>query len=255
MQTIFFDIETAPTADAEFIEEVRNQITATVEAECGSVRAPSNYKDAIKIEEWMASVGAQKIADIRAGAEAQITEKIRATSLDGALGCIAVIGYALDDDKPRALFADSTNPAEHEKAIITEFFDQIDVQWSGRSMPRWVGHNLLGFDLRFLFQRAVVLGIRPPGCIPFHAKPWDDCVFDTMTRWAGQGNRVKLDKICRALGLPGKQGFDGSQVAAAIQAGKIAQVADYCANVDVQQTREVYKRLTFAGVQHLELAA
>lgn len=256
MQEITFDIETGPTADQAFIDAVRAEIEASVEAECGAVRAPANYKDAVKIEEWHATVGAQKIADIRASAESQIAEKIRATSLDGALGCIAVIGYAIDERPARAIYRDGTDPAAHEKEVIREFFDLVDNEWGGaRSMPRWIGHNLTGFDLRFLFQRAVVLGIRPPACIPFHAKPWDDNVFDTMVKWAGAGNRVKLDKLCRALGLPGKQGFDGSQVAEAIAAGKIAEVAKYCAEVDVEQTRAVYKRLTFAGVQHLELAA
>lgn len=256
MNNVFLDIETFHTEDADFIEQVKAEIEATVEAEVGNVKAPANYKDAVKIEEWLATIGAEKINAIRADAERQIDDKIRATSFDGAFGCIAVIGFAIDDNPAEAYFEDSTTPAAFEADIIREFFGVMkhcyDVRRS--QQPRFIGHNITGFDLRFLFQRAVVLGIKPPPFIPFHAKPWDDSIFDTMVKWAGVGQRVKLDKICKALGLHGKQDIDGSKVADYIRAGKIAEVAAYCRDCDVEQTRQVYKRLTFAE-QALKAAA
>jgi predicted PolB exonuclease-like 3'-5' exonuclease len=43
------------------------------------------------------------------------------------------------------------------------------------------------------------------------------------------GARVKLDEICKILGLSGKpKGIDGSQVEALVNAGQIAEVAQYC---------------------------
>jgi hypothetical protein len=250
MNNVFTDIETFFCDDEAFINQVRSEIMATVDAECGNVKAPSNYKDAIKIEEWMATEGAKKINAIRADAEVQIDDKIRATALDGALGCIAVIGYAIDDAPAEVIYEDSTTPAAFEADVIRAFYAALSEQFGARNRlsPRFVGHNITGFDLRFLFQRSVVLGICPPPFIPFHAKPWDDSVFDTMIKWAGVGQRVKLDKICKALGLPGKQGFDGSQVGEAIRAGRIKDVAAYCRDVDVVQTRQVYKRLTFTDL-------
>jgi predicted PolB exonuclease-like 3'-5' exonuclease len=43
------------------------------------------------------------------------------------------------------------------------------------------------------------------------------------------GARVKLDEICKILGLPGKpEGVDGSRVEEMVLAGQIEEVARYC---------------------------
>jgi hypothetical protein len=43
------------------------------------------------------------------------------------------------------------------------------------------------------------------------------------------GTTIKLDEICKIIGLPGKpSGIDGSEVEAMVQAGRIAEVAQYC---------------------------
>jgi predicted PolB exonuclease-like 3'-5' exonuclease len=68
-----------------------------------------------------------------------------------------------------------------------------------------------------------------------------------MTAWAGARNRVSLDKLCKAFGIETpKGGIDGSKVWDYVKAGKIDEVAAYCAR-DVEATRKVYKRLTFAN--------
>ena len=55
--------------------------------------------------------------------------------------------------------------------------------------------------------------------------------------------RVSMDKLCKALGIPGKDGFDGSMVAATWPVDP-QKVIDYCKQ-DVERTRQMYKRLTF----------
>lgn len=115
--------------------------------------------------------------------------------------------------------------------------------------PVFVGHNVIDFDLRFMFQRSVMLGVRPPACIPFDAKPWDGSVFDTMTAWAGARNRVTMDKLCKVFGIEAKGSeiedeIDGSKVWDFVKDGRISDVAKYCAG-DVARTRSIYKRLTF----------
>jgi predicted PolB exonuclease-like 3'-5' exonuclease len=171
------------------------------------------------------------------------------TSFDGGLGHIAVIGVAIDNEPPIAFFVDSTEPHKHEAKVLSDFFAFLAERYdpSRQIRPRFIGHNIVNFDLRFMFQRAVVLGIKPPPFIPFNVKPWDDTIYDTMTAWAGFKGSVKLDTLAKALGLPGKQGVDGSQVWSMVAAGRIKEVADYCANTDVAQTRDVYRRLTFQG--------
>ncbi len=110
-----------------------------------------------------------------------------------------------------------------------------------------VGHNLQSFDIRFLWQRYVVNGIRPHAIISaaVHAKSYDSRVFDTMTHFAGWGNRISLDKLCLALSIPSPKGdMDGSMVGKYVADGRIAEVAAYCKK-DVIATREAYKRMTF----------
>lgn len=232
---VFNDLETVPNqtgvALAQAMEDAVKQ-----KAE---ITAPGNYKDQAKIDAYIEAA--------RAEIDQGIHEKVLKTSFDGALGHIAVIGVAINDEKPIGFWQDSTEPHLHEGKVITDFFAFLTAKYqpSRESRPIFIGHNITEFDLRFLFQRCVVLGIKPPPFIPFSAKPWDDVVYDTMTRWAGFKGAVKMDKLARALGLPGKTGMDGSMVWPAIAAGRIAEVADYCINTDVAQTRDIYRRMTF----------
>jgi len=114
------------------------------------------------------------------------------------------------------------------------------------SDPVFIGHNVINFDLRFLFQRSVMCNVKPPIFIPFNAKPWDASVYDTMTAWAGFGNRVSLDKLCKIFELEDDNNeIDGSKVWDYYKEGRIAEIAEYCKQ-DVVQTRQAYKRMTFA---------
>lgn len=65
-----------------------------------------------------------------------------------------------------------------------------------------------------------------------------------MSKWAGFGNRVKLDTLAQAFGVGGKGDIDGSMVHDYYAAGRINELIEYCAN-DVEMTRAVYKRMTF----------
>ena len=233
---LYLDIETIPGQGAEVIELFK----ADAEQEKAEAKAPANYKDEAKIAEFIAA----KHAEIDAGIE----ERWRKTSFDGALGHVAVIGYAINDQSPATIYRDDFGTLDAESYILSTFFEAI-TEASTRALA---GHNVLDFDLRFLFQRAVMLGIRPPACIPFDAKPWDKTVFDTMTAWAGARNRVSQDKLCRAFGIAGKgaeigEEIDGSMVWDFVKAGRIADVAKYCAG-DVERVRAIHRRLTFQSV-------
>ena len=220
---IVFDIETIPTQEPRVKDLIANGITP-----------PAALKKAESIAEWHAN---QK--------QTAIDEAIAKTSFDGAYGQICCIGWAIDDNDVMHVVGD-------EKTGIEIFFSDVascirkDMLGGGSisEKPVFIGHNLAAFDFRFLFQRAVIHGIKPPACIPFNAKAWDAQIFDTMTYFAGFGNRISLDKLAKALGLSGKGEFTGADVWPLYQAGKIAEIAEYCCD-DVRLTREVYKRLTF----------
>ena len=52
-------------------------------------------------------------------------------------------------------------------------------------------------------------------------------------------------RICTALGLPGKQGFDGSQAWNAVRDGRVNEVIEYNCG-DVERLHSVFRKLTFA---------
>ncbi|VVE06787.1 hypothetical protein [Pandoraea terrigena] len=229
---IYIDIETVPSQDPAVIaafEDDAEQAKATV---C----APSNYKDETKIAEYIAAK--------RAEIDLEIEMKWRKTSFDGGLGHIVCASIALDDAEPMSFW----RPEWHanEAAVMRDMFDCLSDAYTPSTdrRPVFIGHYVTEFDLRFIFQRAVMLGIRPPSIIPFSAKPWDDSVFDTMTRWAGTRGTIGLDKLCRAFGLPEKGDIDGSKVWDFVRAGRLDEVVAYCED-DVRRVRGIHKRMTF----------
>ena len=234
---VYIDIETVPAQSPDAIAELKRQ----AEEEKAAVKAPSNYKDEAKIAEYVAA----KCAEIDAAAD----ERYRKTSFDGAAGQIVCIGFAFDDEPVKTYWYDDW--ANTEREILVGFYAALCDRFepSRDRRPIFIGHNLVGFDLRFMYQRSVMLGIRPPVWMPVNPKPWDESVFDTMTAWSGFGNRVSLDKLCRAFGIAAKgseigEEIDGSKVWDFVQAGRISDVAKYCAG-DIRRTREIHKRLTF----------
>ena len=230
---IYFDIETIPAQDPVAIELIK----ADIEKQKLSVKAPSNYKDQEKIDAYI-KAEVEKL-------DAEFDATYRKTSFDGGLGEICCIGYAIDDRPPVSIYGVS------EAFILNKFYQAIMDEYnpSSQQRPKFIGHNIVSFDLRFLFQRSVMNNIKPPMMIPFSAKPWDESIFDTMTAWAGHGNRVSLDKLCKIFNIPLKgseigEEIDGSKVWDFYQAGRIADIARYCEG-DVDRTRQAYKRMTF----------
>lgn len=246
---ITIDIETIPDqsqgARESFLDDARTNFkapsTLTKEQaakDLGMTDAneiKSTSKDAMiaRWEERFASERCEEVGDAA----------WRKTSFDGGRGQIACVSVAIDDAAPACFWSDDWATAEPK--ILCRMFDNITTNRGHGDRPCFVGHNV-GFDLRFVWQRAVILGIRPPLWWPANPKPWDsDVAFDTMTQWAGAGNRISLDNLCLALGVPGKDGFDGSMVWDAVRAGRIAEVAEYC-NGDVKRARACYRMMVFA---------
>ena len=230
---IYFDIETIPAQDPAAIELIK----ADIEKQKLSVKAPSNYKDEEKITAYI-KAEVEKL-------DFEFDATYRKTSFDGGLGEICCIGYAIDDNPPVSIYGGS------EADVLHKFYQALMDEYnpSSQTRPKFIGHNIVNFDLRFLFQRSVMNNVKPPMMIPFNAKPWDESIFDTMTAWAGHGNRVSLDKLCKIFNIPLKgseigEEIDGSKVWDFYQAGRIEDIARYCEG-DVERTRQAYKRMTF----------
>lgn len=219
MKHFYFDIETVPAQDPAVRQELID-----------SVRPPAQYKKPESIAEWL-----------KENREAEGNAEWLKTSFDGGVGQIVCIGFAIDDGDSRSYSAPDLSTAS-EKKVIEDFF--CAVLDAGHSA--YVGHNLIGFDLPFIWKRCMVLGIKPPAGFPRNPKPWSELVVDTMLLWDSQQRAGgSMDRLCRLLGIPGKGGFGGADVWPAIEAGEYEKVAAYC-RADVDRTRALHRRMTFA---------
>jgi len=165
----------------------------------------------------------------------------RKTGLDGTRGEIACIGWAVDEKAPKTVIR---RLGGDEGNLLEEFWHELMDQMENR-YPVWVGHNICGFDLRFIWHRSVVNSVLPAYDLHHNAKPWSDDITDTLYEWKGDNKAGgSLDKICKALGLEGKGDIDGSQVWDYIKAGRYDEIAAYCRD-DVEKTRAIHKRMIF----------
>lgn len=137
---------------------------------------------------------------------------------------------------------DAAGEEEDEKKALLRFLEYM--KNFDPDTDELVGHNLVGFDLPFIFQRCLV------HCIS--ARPLVDLgeyrvrgVFDTMHAWwLGAKRFVSLDDIAWALGIESSKTAtaEGSKVFELYQAGKLREIREYNLN-DVRVTRKVYERL------------
>lgn len=137
---------------------------------------------------------------------------------------------------------DAEGNEEEEAQALSDFLNlmsDFDIE-----CDEIVGHNIIGFDLPFIYQRCLANNIV--------AKPFVNLgeynvrgVFDTMRGWwLGGRQRVGLDDVAWALGFESSKTseVEGSKVFELYQAGKLAEIREYNLN-DVRVTRKVYERM------------
>lgn len=252
MTVITLDIETLadmrPGAREEFIEASRQDFKAPSDLTkeqalrdlghdpAGEMKFKSKAE---AIQMWCDAFGATKCEEVGETAW-------RKTAFDATKGQICVIGFSFDGEEPESL---QIKEPEDEARILRTFFERLAIRYKATNMrrPIFVGHNLVNFDLPFIYRRAVILGIQPPAFLPINPSPYNEYVFDTMLQWAGSKGRISMQNLCEALGIPGKEtdgDIDGSKVTDFYLNGQIDDVAKYCRG-DIRRTRAMYDRLTF----------
>lgn len=218
MPDIVLDIETLPTDRADVIDML-----------AASIKPPATYKKPDSIAAWMEENKA-----------AELDALVRKTALDGAFGRVCCVGFAVDDEP-----ADTFHKGP-EVNILCGLSTFLNSQQGDKYTTLFIGHNIAGFDLRFLVQRYIVNRLHIPHLLKHaaNAKPWEsEKVFDTMCQWAGVGNRISLDKLCMALSVPtSKGGITGATVYDEWLKGNIEGIAEYCKR-DVDATRAVSMRM------------
>lgn len=206
-----FDLETLPSDNPEVIKRI-----------AATIKPPINYTKEETIEKW------KKTA---------LDEAINKTSFDALYGRIACIAWQIGHD------VYNTGKEMSEREVINSFYHDVD----GGYFDSFCGHNIASFDLPFLMRRSMILGIKPPAQImkAMLAKPWDDCIKDTMIMWTGSTNKyISLDTLLWHFGIDhGHPDFDGSMVAETWETDP-QKVIDYCAD-DVRATYELYQKMTF----------
>jgi len=137
---------------------------------------------------------------------------------------------------------DSEGKEQTEQQALTDFLAMM--QTFDPEIDELVGHNIIGFDLPFIFQRCLVnnVAVKPfVNLSEFNVRG----VYDTMHRWwLGARNRVALDDVAWVLGIESSKSdeIEGSRVFEFYQAGRLAEIRDYNLN-DVRVTRKVYERM------------
>jgi DNA polymerase elongation subunit (family B) len=206
---LYIDIETVASSNQELAEFL-----------AGTVKAPSNYKDAEKIAEYVAD------------AKKTILDK---TVFDGAFGQIVSISWAFGDGVVNTL----TRQKNSEKEILEQFMSSV----IDNTFYTVVGFNHVAFDLPFIVKRCIVLGVVGlAGSLPVSPKPWDDNVFDIMVKWDAK-NPISLSKLAYALGIESDNKYTGADVADMVALGEWDELERYNAD-DVRLSREIHKRMT-----------
>ena len=218
---LYLDIETIPVQN----ETKRKELVA-------NAKPPANYKNEDTIAKWREENAADAIAK---------------TSFDGGLGHICQICGVSTEGHDNGEFSFSLrDELSNETGMMKAFAEIITIDFAN-TIPVIVGHNVNAFDIRFIWQRAIVLGVKMPRWFPRDPKAWGNETFDTMTAWAGQRGTVSLDNLAKYLGLEGKAGVDGSMVAQMWADGKHDEIASYCMS-DVRLVKAIHERMMEAGL-------
>lgn len=157
------------------------------------------------------------------------------SAISGDFGRIFCIGYAQDAVEVKII-------SGSEIEILTEWWKVAE------NADLFIGHNILDFDLRFIFKRSIVNDIKP--CAKHlnlsFARYRNFPIYDTMREWEKwSSSYISLDALSKILDLPtSKDNIDGSQVYKFYKKGKHDEIYEYCKK-DVILTRQVYNKMTF----------
>lgn len=217
---IFFDIETIkcqnPDARQHFYDKAK---------------PPANTKDK---DAWYGSAkhedAAQKAFD--------------KTAFDGLFGEVVSICWGhYDYDGNWHEYGATRDDIDTEVGILNHFFGHLNDRIV--KGPVFVGDNIIGFDLVFLQNRALVNELQLPAAPqwPRNVKPWSNNVEDLLLLVSG-GNKYEMpsmDTLAFALGQTGKEDVDGSMVGDLFDIGEFQIIHDYCQS-DVRKSRDQWAR-------------
>ena len=249
---IFIDIETLRAPEEtrlQMLEDVKANFKAPSTLTKGQAAIDLGLTDANEIKftskDDMIARWEKELAESKSGDVAQASWEKTSFNPDVApIACICIGWY--DGDTYRSLeftndhLTTESNMLEDFHFTVNELCSKNGAQLS---KPLFIGHNLAKFDLPFIWKRSVINNVACCVGVKWNdARHGSNC-FDTMTAWAGFGNRISADNLCKILNIKGKtEGMDGSLVYDTWQTDP-QKVIDYCHD-DVTLVKEIHARLT-----------
>jgi hypothetical protein len=148
----------------------------------------------------------------------------------GWICCISAVSGTLEDG-PNAPCSWTAKTPDEERALLSQFWTAVE---EFPSSVRWATFNGKRFDVPFVTARSLHHGLAPSrhdlqDTYPYNPRPHADLI----RLWP---QHFGLDDLCDLLGVASpKEEIDGSDVAAAVDEGRIDEVAQY-AQQDVLAT-------------------
>ena len=180
----------------------------------------------------------EKRATIATAHEAKFwEEKLDKAALNAPTLNIIAVGLMIDD-----------TPVMHtgkEEDLITLMLDlYMGIKSGDVNASYLVGFNIFGFDLKILFQRAIILGIDiPAGMI--NGRYYDSIFRDMMVEWSRYGYQefIGLTRLAKILGVaqPREHGIEGKHFHLALK--EDPDKAEQYAFDDLRETHAIAKRL------------
>jgi hypothetical protein len=232
LKRIFFDVESVPPP-----EEWRSLIKPEVVRKLcrkGSITAPGGQGG-----------GQQHIGSCT-------DEQFRLMALHAEYGRVLAIGMIVEHDWQivHCGTLGRERPSGHfhldERRTLRSFWKMLDD--FNVSHDLIIGHNIMDFDLPFLYKRSRINRIHPSILFSF-ARYRSAPIYDTMREWAHwnpQGTHISLVELAEILnvGMTKTEGMDGSRVYDEFLAGNHDHIAEYCLQ-DVLMARSIYYRMVF----------
>ena len=207
MPILWLDIETIPPEEKPPLD---------------SIQAPSNYKDPVKIAAYQ---------------EENLDKTWREQALNSAQGRVLCLAWAVGNAPPVCRGIWDKTIFE----VLSEFNDVVQ-DIVGNGAVTWGGFNLRGFDLNWLYHRAVKYDL--PALMDFIPRErFAKNILDVRDLWTGGDpyGKGKLKDIARFLGIPAPD-MDGGDVLDLYLAGEFEKIAAYCKQ-DVEMTRAIAWRM------------
>lgn len=200
---LYFDIETVCSPNKPSLDEIE---------------APSNYKDADKIQAYK---------------EANVDKLWRKQALDSMKAQVICISYAINDEPVITIMHDN------EEDVMKDFESVV----GENPYAIFIGHNILRFDIPFLWHRAVKYKLPYLKSILPHERYDKAMVRDTLSIFSvtsyGSDSWISLDTLAKFLGLPTKE-HHGSEIHDLYLAKDYDAIAKHCED-DVNLVRTIYK--------------